>query len=247
MLAVAVSGSHSGAGKTSFGTALLKEFPGFSAVKVTSDDNLKECEIRLCEKKEDSDTGKDTDRYLKVADSVWWLLGPRGKLRKVIHQLLTPDKAPKCVLVEGNSVSLHLPWAIQIFIASSPIEAWKPSALTSLKHADVVILNIRSNEQNIIPFLQEKVKEINPCVPVMTENLEQGLSTSLKHFLGNLFEVYCRQVEQIKDALEVYLEKRISCQEARGIAADLQVSVSLVGRICQEEGIKISQCELGCF
>ncbi len=41
----------------------------------------------------------------------------------------------------------------------------------------------------------------------------------------------------------------LSCQDAHTIAEKLGVHLSLVGKICNEEGkrIKITQCLLGCF
>ena len=41
----------------------------------------------------------------------------------------------------------------------------------------------------------------------------------------------------------------LSCQDAHLIAEKLGVHLSLVGKVCNEEGnkIKITQCLLGCF
>lgn len=40
---------------------------------------------------------------------------------------------------------------------------------------------------------------------------------------------------------------RITCTAARGLAAELEVPVRLIGQACNELGIKIVACELGCF
>ncbi len=44
-------------------------------------------------------------------------------------------------------------------------------------------------------------------------------------------------------------EGSLSCQDAHVIAEKLGIHLSLVGKICNEEGnkIKITQCLLGCF
>ena len=42
-------------------------------------------------------------------------------------------------------------------------------------------------------------------------------------------------------------EKRLGCGEAFKIARDLDVSLAEVGRTCDELGIKMMQCQLGCF
>ncbi|MGD8353957.1 MAG: hypothetical protein PVJ01_07290 [Pseudomonadota bacterium] len=41
----------------------------------------------------------------------------------------------------------------------------------------------------------------------------------------------------------------LSCQDAHAIAEKLGIHLSLVGKVCNEEGhrIKITQCLLGCF
>ena len=41
----------------------------------------------------------------------------------------------------------------------------------------------------------------------------------------------------------------LSCQDAHLIAEKLGIHLSLVGKVCNEEGnkVKISQCLLGCF
>ncbi len=42
-------------------------------------------------------------------------------------------------------------------------------------------------------------------------------------------------------------EKRLMCGEAFKIASDLEVSLAEVGKSCDELGIKIVACQLGCF
>jgi hypothetical protein len=42
-------------------------------------------------------------------------------------------------------------------------------------------------------------------------------------------------------------EKRLSCADAFKVAHDLEVPVAEVGRACNELGIKIVHCQLGCF
>ncbi|HDZ59799.1 MAG TPA: hypothetical protein ENH44_03315 [Actinobacteria bacterium] len=42
-------------------------------------------------------------------------------------------------------------------------------------------------------------------------------------------------------------EKRISCKQARNLAEEMKVSYADIGRDCNNLGIKIFACELGCF
>jgi len=42
-------------------------------------------------------------------------------------------------------------------------------------------------------------------------------------------------------------EKRLPCHEAFKVARDLEMPVAEVSRVCNELGIKIVHCQLGCF
>ncbi len=42
-------------------------------------------------------------------------------------------------------------------------------------------------------------------------------------------------------------EVRLSCAEAFKIARDLDVPLAVVGRTCNELGIRVASCQLGCF
>jgi LAO/AO transport system kinase len=54
--------------------------------------------------------------------------------------------------------------------------------------------------------------------------------------------------EKVKEEIEKKaVDGRISCHEARGIAEDLGVTYSEVGRAANELRVKIKDCELGCF
>jgi hypothetical protein len=42
-------------------------------------------------------------------------------------------------------------------------------------------------------------------------------------------------------------EKRLACSEAFKISRDLEIPVDAVGKACNELGIKVVACQLGCF
>ncbi len=46
---------------------------------------------------------------------------------------------------------------------------------------------------------------------------------------------------------EVVTDGKITCTEARKLAEELQVDPSEIGKLCDEEKVKIISCELGCF
>jgi hypothetical protein len=54
--------------------------------------------------------------------------------------------------------------------------------------------------------------------------------------------------EALRKALrEAAPDGRISCQEARQVAEEQGIQYSEVGAACNELGIRIHSCQLGCF
>jgi hypothetical protein len=54
-----------------------------------------------------------------------------------------------------------------------------------------------------------------------------------------------RLIEALKAAAGE--DRRIACEDAFRIARDLDVPIGDVGRTCNELGIKVVGCQLGCF
>ena len=55
-------------------------------------------------------------------------------------------------------------------------------------------------------------------------------------------------LEQVKAEVEkAATEKVLTCHDARALAEKLGVDYSTVGQACNEAGIKVRICELGCF
>lgn len=46
---------------------------------------------------------------------------------------------------------------------------------------------------------------------------------------------------------ELFPEGKISCPAARKIAVELEVELRDMGKFCDDAGLKIYGCELGCF
>ncbi|AVX21310.1 MAG: hypothetical protein ACOY3H_06800 [Bacillota bacterium] len=56
------------------------------------------------------------------------------------------------------------------------------------------------------------------------------------------------KVEKLRQLLkEAAPEGRITCAQAWALAEELGVEKGLVGKICNELGIRIKACQLGCF
>jgi hypothetical protein len=55
-------------------------------------------------------------------------------------------------------------------------------------------------------------------------------------------------IEQVKAEVEkAATEKVLTCHDARALAEKLGVDYALVGKACNDAGIKVRICELGCF
>ncbi len=55
-------------------------------------------------------------------------------------------------------------------------------------------------------------------------------------------------LEQIKEAVKQAATNGVlTCHDARALAEQLGVSYALVGQACNEVGVKVRVCELGCF
>jgi hypothetical protein len=55
-------------------------------------------------------------------------------------------------------------------------------------------------------------------------------------------------LEQVKQEVEkAAVEKVLTCHDARALAEKLGVDYIVVGKACNEAGIKVRVCELGCF
>ena len=55
-------------------------------------------------------------------------------------------------------------------------------------------------------------------------------------------------MEQVKAEVEkAATEKVLTCHDARALAEKLGVDYPMLGKACNEAGIKVRICELGCF
>ncbi len=53
--------------------------------------------------------------------------------------------------------------------------------------------------------------------------------------------------ELIKQLLDKFPQKRISCTDAHELARELEIEPKELGELCDEAGVRICACELGCF
>lgn len=221
---IGIGGSHSKCGKTSLAVALLNRLEGWGAVKYTKtaiySSIIDDRDILSVE-------GKDTRRFLDSgAMAVLWVQSPASELNEVMPLAMDKLSHLEGVIVEGNSAIEFLKPNIIIFITEKDIMRIKKSGKRILDSADIIYysdkkeIKIRGN--GIIHGEIEKV------VSIVFDMIDQ-----------------MKRVEKL--LVEKALNGRIPCSVARRIAEDVDVSYKKIGEIADEIGIKITNCELGCF
>jgi len=225
---IGIGGAHSGAGKTAYASLLFQRLKGWGAIKYTKTDIycslIDEHNVLLTE-------GKDTRRMLDAgAERVLWVKSPVSELRELLTLAIERLSDLKGIIVEGNSAIEFLVPDIIIFIFGSNSEKLKESAKGVLGKADVVLY-----------------EEGRPGgVPEKAQCFEKSVARN-EEFLISIAEMVEKK-DKIRTSLNERSESgRIPCPVARAIAEELKVDYQEVGRTANELGIKIINCELGCF
>lgn len=227
-IVIGIGGAHSGSGKTTCAALLFQRLKGWGGIKYTKtaiySSLIDEREVLLTK-------GKDTRRMLDAgAERVLWIQSPPSELGELLPLALEKLSDLKGVIVEGNSAIEFLVPDIIIFLFGNNSEKIKESAKRILGKADVVL----SEEET----------------PGVVPGKARYFRTSPAHnqeFLITIVEMVERK-EKIKASLQERSENgRIPCPIARTIAEELKVDYHEVGKTANELGIKIINCELGCF
>ncbi|MCX7793021.1 MAG: hypothetical protein N2257_01235 [Thermodesulfovibrionales bacterium] len=209
-LIILIGGSYSGAGKTTFGSQLLKYLGGnWGVIKYTKTgfySSIIDTEELISQK------NKDTGKYIEAgAEEVLWLQGPRESLSEMLDIAITRLSTYRGIIIEGNSPIEFLDPDIVVFLDGEERPP-KPSSEKVKKRADIII----------------KIKDMKDGLEKTKDLIQQ------KEILAQ---------ELIKRAVN----KRITCKAARELAESLGFSYREVGRAADSMGIKITNCELGCF
>jgi hypothetical protein len=53
--------------------------------------------------------------------------------------------------------------------------------------------------------------------------------------------------EQKREIREAAVDGKLSCARAFQLSVELDLSLKVIGDFCNEEGIKVKNCQLGCF
>ena len=135
---LSVAGAHSGVGKTTLCSILLKEFKGFGAIKFTKT----ELYTSVVDSPEILDKeGKDTSIMMSAgAERVVWVRSPVENLNDALGMALQKLNGARGVVVEGNSPVDFLNPHLVIFIIGDEGEI-KPAALNVSSKADIIVIN----------------------------------------------------------------------------------------------------------
>ncbi|MEN6392016.1 MAG: hypothetical protein ABFD04_16490 [Syntrophomonas sp.] len=248
MLAVALNQAGAGAidGKI-FGQAFVRRFADFKVIKLMPIDNLEKGPLALCEPAGYEEITKDMKKTWDKTGTFLELTGLRDKLQRSVRQMFFFDQETKFtnILLHGCEGINNFPWAVQILLVQLPVPDWKQVS-KMIKKADIIVIN-NAAEHDIEEFLV-RVAKLGPHIPVFFEKLEEGLSQELQENLKSLLAAYEEKRSRVRAALEdKYPNQTIGCEQARGMARKLKVSLFLFGNVCDECGYRVTQCGLGCF
>ncbi len=133
---IGIGGAHSGVGKTTFASLILRNLRKWGAIKYTKTDFY-------CSLTDDleilSEEGKDTKKLLDAgAEKVIWIQSPPSELPEIVQIALSMLAYLNGIVIEGNSVIEVIKPDFVIFISGDNRE-FKKSAENVLKMADVIV------------------------------------------------------------------------------------------------------------
>ncbi|MFN3479750.1 MAG: hypothetical protein ACK415_05110 [Thermodesulfovibrionales bacterium] len=229
---IGIGGSHSKSGKTSLAVALLNRLEGWGAIKYTKtaiySSIIEDGDIL-------SVKGKDTRRFMDSgAKAVLWVQSPASGLNEVMPLAMDKLSHLEGIIVEGNSAIEFLKPDIIIFIAEKDSSRIKESGKRILDSADIIYY---SDKKEIM--VRQAHHEIERGNRIINGEIETVAS-----IVFGMIDLM-KRVEKL--LVENALNGRIPCSLARRIAEDMGVSYKKIGEIADEIGIKITNCELGCF
>ena len=225
---IGIGGAHSGSGKTTYASLLLQRLRGWGAIKYTKTSIY----TSITDDRDILSTeNKDTRRMLDSgAERILWVQSPPLELGEVLPLAVDRLSDLEGIVVEGNSAIEFLKPDIILFIFGTEPEILKESAKGILSKAHIVI-----SEKEDRPKGSGEARWFRKS-PADYENL-------LGYVIGMI-----SAIEKIRFLLkEQAIDGKISCTVVRKIAEDLNLPYHEAGKAANELGIKITDCELGCF
>ena len=143
---ISVTGAHSGVGKTTLCSILLKHLGGFGAIKFTKSSVYTSISDSTSVIRQE---GKDTAIMSEAgAEKVVWIKSPGDDLEHALDIAIGKMTGCRGVIVEGNSPADYLNTDLAIFVISSDGEI-KPSAEKMLRKSDIVVVNCKKRDEGL--------------------------------------------------------------------------------------------------
>jgi molybdopterin-guanine dinucleotide biosynthesis protein len=246
---IGIAGSHSGVGKTALGETLIRSLllnpaaflrhtpPHVGAIKFTESGHEA---VLVDDPAILREPGKDTARLAAAgADPVLWIRAARERLAPLLADALERLAACDAVVIEGNSaVRLARPDAILGIIGADEAAA-KPSAANLRSEADIIVCMAKDRRAQTSPAGRPRTIGLAAFPYVFDETTAAAIIKSME------------TIDQDKKLESILRERapegRITCAAARHLAEELGIAYQAVGDAANAIGIKIKQCELGCF
>ncbi len=227
---IALCGAHSGCGKTYIAELLLRNLQGrWAAIKYTRTAFY----TTVSEPTASGDIkGKDTWRMKQAgAEKVIWVQSPQDQLKEPLEVALSMVGDVQGVIIEGNSPIEFFSPDVVIFVFGEDQSRIKESAQGLLSRADIVVTRGGGDFSGK-----------SPAIDITTPEAETELIRRVEVAL--MKDKKDRLIERIQSLSK---DGRMPCPLARRIAEEEGITYREIGEILNEQGIKITSCELGCF
>lgn len=185
---ITVSGLYSGIGKTLLSEHIISMVNDIAAIKITID-HLDP--LITDDKQSIMVDGKDTFRLkTKGAKRVVWIRTKEEEIESSVQQALTLIHDCTKVLIEGNSILNYMTPELAIFLCDEKlmtITNMKPTRLTAITKADIIINNIRSMTGSNDKTVEKECRKINRKASFISLNIKDKTRVlqSFKEFLSN--------------------------------------------------------------
>ncbi len=148
-----IGGTHSGSGKTTVASLLLRHLKGWGAIKYTKTSLYSSIidDVTILSKE-----GKDTRRLLDAgAEKVLWVQSPYAELKELLAMAIEMLSHLKGIIIEGNTAVGVVKPDLVIFLSGSE-DKFKKNAQRILDTADIVIFDTL-----LPPKMQKKSKKFS--------------------------------------------------------------------------------------
>ncbi len=172
---IVVGASSKKAGKSTVAARLVKELGAEYGLKVSSGGSTS-LEPVTTDPRIISTPGTDTGALAEAgASTVIWVNASGPELASELPRALSMFPPGGLLVIEGNSALEYVDPDFTIFVMNVPFEAFKPSALSALGKADLVMIN-REDELSILDTVQLEtgVRKYAPEAGVIVFNRESG-------------------------------------------------------------------------